>query len=203
MPERGSTQHSARMDDELERETESLVRGAPVESRADESRMMEAAAEGEPAPDAHISTDDVEQRSLLAISLRPSAFPGDRDALVAVAEEQFAEERVIEWLETLPEGVEFANVEAVWEALGGRRETREASEMMPQPRPMPPPVTRETARAPEPEPHEEPRAAVTAESPALPFPLSVVARAFALAGATVQCALGVANGAVREVRRRF
>src|ERR1700704_5399854 len=78
VPERGSTQHSARVDEELHKETESLLRGSPVEARAEDWRRMEPPADGEPLPDSRVTIDDVELRSLLATSLRPSAFPGDR-----------------------------------------------------------------------------------------------------------------------------
>src|SRR5438045_5661112 len=88
--------------------------------------MMEPGGEGEPQPDARLSVDEIELRSLLAVSLRPGAFPADRDRLVRVAREENAEDWVVTWLQTLPEAVEFRTVGAVWEALGGRRESRDA-----------------------------------------------------------------------------
>ena len=48
--ERGSDKHSARVDDEMERETRSITQGAPIESRASESRMKEPAGDDEPMP---------------------------------------------------------------------------------------------------------------------------------------------------------
>jgi hypothetical protein len=51
-----------------------------------------------------------------------SAFPGDRDALLAEAEENDAPEAVLAALRQLPEGREFATVYDVWEALGGEIE---------------------------------------------------------------------------------
>jgi hypothetical protein len=60
----------------------------------------------------------------LARHLRPSAFPGDRDALVAAATGEFAPDGVVERLRGLPSGENFTNVEEVWLALGGHRETR-------------------------------------------------------------------------------
>jgi hypothetical protein len=106
MVERGSTRHSPRVDDELE---------------------GEAAAEGEPKPGAVVSVDEVELRSLLATSLRPSAFPAERDRLLEVAREEQAEDGVLEWLSALPAAVTFPNVQSVWEALGGAHESREHS----------------------------------------------------------------------------
>jgi Protein of unknown function (DUF2795) len=134
--ERRSTQHSPRIDDLLDKETESITRGAPTEARTEEWRQMEPAADDEPLPDARIAgdtfpengvlhLDEIEDRSLLAISLRPSAFPATSSVLVEVAEEQHAEPRVMEWLERLDPDVTFRNVEDVWEALGGRHEERE------------------------------------------------------------------------------
>lgn len=128
MTERGSTRHGARVDDELKAESESLVRGSPVESRAEAWRQKEPPAEGEPDPDALPSRSEVEERSLLAMSLRPSAFPGDRARLVAVAEAEHASPEVMAWLGRLPPDVEFANVQSVWGALGGMHEQREAAQ---------------------------------------------------------------------------
>lgn len=141
MTERGSNHHSPRIDDELGRETESLTRGAPVESRAEDWRRQEGPADGEPMPDARIASapdddaaanaapdlDEVEARSLLATSLRPSAFPANRDALLAVAEEQHAEPQVMAWLRALPGDDEFATVQDVWQAIGGAPERRDRS----------------------------------------------------------------------------
>jgi Protein of unknown function (DUF2795) len=134
--ERRSTQHSPRIDDALEKETGSITRGSPSEARSEEWHQMEPAADDEPVPDARIAgdpfpeddtldLDEIEDRSLLAISLRPSAFPGTRSALLEIAEQQYAEPRVMSWLQRLDPDVTFQNVEDVWEALGGRHEERE------------------------------------------------------------------------------
>ncbi len=136
MAERRSTQHSPRIDDVLEKETESITRGSPSEARSEEWHQMEPAADDEPVPDARIAgdpfpeddtldLDEIEDRSLLAISLRPSAFPGTRSKLLEIAEQQYAEPRVMSWLQRLDPYVTFQNVEDVWEALGGRHEERE------------------------------------------------------------------------------
>jgi hypothetical protein len=97
--ERGSTEHSPRVDEELDAEVESV--------------------------DTLVVIDDVERRSLLATSLRPSAFPGDRDRLVEVAREEQADDVIVEWLGGLPGGLLFENVQSVWEALGGGHESRD------------------------------------------------------------------------------
>jgi hypothetical protein len=174
VPERGSTQHSARVDEELHKETESLLRGSPVEARAEDWRRMEPPADGEPFPDAHVTVDDVELRSLLAISLRPSAFPGDRARLLAVAEEEHAEDRILEWLGSLPARQTFPNVEAVWESLGGAKEQRD--------NPMP-------------EASSQPAPAAIDQS--------IVRRVRGLAMAGVELAVGLVIEAVLQVRRRL
>jgi hypothetical protein len=204
--ERGSNHHSPRVDDELAHETQSLVRGAPVEARAEEWRQQEAPADGEPAPDSHVSVDDIELRSLLAISLRPSAFPGWRDGLIAVAEEEHAEERVLEWLTSLPDDVEFVNVEQVWEALGGQYERRDNAallhaEPIPEQPPRPAPEPRLEARQ-EPEPPAE-RAPAT-PAPAVPAPApSLAGRVCGIARAGAEIAVGAAIQTVQEIRRRL
>jgi hypothetical protein len=194
MPERGSTRHSARVDEELEREVESLTRGAPVEARAEEWRQMEPAAEGEPNPDGITSVNDVELRSLLAVSLRPSAFPGDRARMLEVAREEHAEDRVLAWLESLPNDEQFETVQSVWEALGGGYESRDAPDLGSDPQ-IATPVGRPIETPPAP-----PAAPLAEEEPASP---SLLGRVVGIAFAGVSLAAGVAAEAVRIVRRRF
>jgi hypothetical protein len=59
--ERRSEKHNPRLDDEMKRETKSLVRGAPVEARAEESREQEGPADGEPTPQSIISPPPPEE----------------------------------------------------------------------------------------------------------------------------------------------
>jgi hypothetical protein len=125
MTERGSSQHGPRIDEEMKSETASLVHGAPVESRAEAWRQMEPAGEDEPDPDAIPARDEIEARSVLAMSLRPSAFPGDRARLIGMAQAENATQEVMSWLDRLPADVTFANVQAVWDALGGMHEHRD------------------------------------------------------------------------------
>ncbi len=134
--ERSSDKHAPRVDEELKHETESLTRGSPVESRAEESREQEGPGDGEPAPDALLTGeaapsanrdtlghDEIEARAELARHLQPRVFPADRDTLVASARQSGADETLVARLGQLPEGT-FAHLEAVWEALGGRVEYR-------------------------------------------------------------------------------
>ncbi|CAN5869234.1 hypothetical protein BH24ACT3_BH24ACT3_19140 [soil metagenome] len=53
------------------------------------------------------------------------AFPADRDALVNAARRNFADDRFIDALGTLPGGRTYETTEEVWEALGGRGEGQE------------------------------------------------------------------------------
>lgn len=117
--ERGSDKVNPRVDAELEQETQGLQRGAPVDSRAEDFRKQEEGGEDQPAPDARPEVTQAEARSELARHLEPSAFPADRQALLAAAEEQHATEAVLGLLKQLPEDRTFQNVEEVWEALGG------------------------------------------------------------------------------------
>ncbi len=120
--ERASDKHAQRLDDAMAADTRSMTQGAPIEARDRDERLQE----GGEGPEAVVprGVDERDGRSELARHLRPSAFPGDREALLAVARDEDAPGAVLEALRVLPEGVEFANVEAVWEALGGHREAR-------------------------------------------------------------------------------
>src|SRR5215211_7303160 len=135
--ERQSNLHSPRVDEEMQHEVESLTRGSPVEARIEESRLMEDAGDGEPVAQAIVgelqdaeggdeiagglSRGEVIGRSELAIHLRPSIFPAGRDAILECAEEEHAPGNLLGQLRALPHG-SYANVQEVWEALGGKRE---------------------------------------------------------------------------------
>jgi hypothetical protein len=126
--QRDSNRHSPRLDDELKRETESLVRGAPVESRAEESREQEGAAEGEREPSARtrsggLNEEEAAQRSDLSRHLRLSVFPAASDALLEEAEANNAPAHVLADLRRLPPDVTFGTVHEVWAALTGTVET--------------------------------------------------------------------------------
>ena len=131
--ERQSAKHSPRLDEQLQQETESMVRAAPVESRVEEHREQEPAGDDEPVADALLQGgrdpvnnpnpdhDALQDRSELARFLEPSAFPGDRERLLAAAMQEQAPQWILSSLERLPDG-SYANVERVWEALGGEGE---------------------------------------------------------------------------------
>jgi hypothetical protein len=132
---RGSDKHSPRQDESLQRDTRPLTQGANHEGHIEDYRAQEGETDDEPVSDAiltgdrgrvnddDLAHDEVETRSLLAASLRPSIWPADREALMACATEQHAPAWLVELLAGLPDGT-FSHTEAVWEALGGRVEFR-------------------------------------------------------------------------------
>ena len=129
--ERGSDKHSPRVDEELEHETRSLRQGAPIESRVEEFREQEGPGEDQPTPAPRVTQatgsldlDDAEARSDIARYLDPSAFPADREGLVANAEANNAPEVVLERLQALPGGTTYDALPDVWAALGGTVEHR-------------------------------------------------------------------------------
>jgi hypothetical protein len=133
--ERGSDKHGPRVDEEMEHETRSIEQGGAVEAHVEEEHEHEPAADREPIPDERIrggretgalTRDELEARSNLARSVEPSAFPGDRDALLASAQEEQADDSVLELLRQLPPGRQFETVQEVWAVLGGRTERERA-----------------------------------------------------------------------------
>jgi hypothetical protein len=128
--ERDSTKHGPRLDDELKKETQSLVQGAPIESRVEESREHEGPGEGDrnvdarTAPAGSLGSDSVEARRELSRHLRLSAFPATRDGLTAEAESQNAPGPVLDALRRLPHGITFATVHEVWAAVEGHSDLR-------------------------------------------------------------------------------
>ncbi|MDF2738986.1 MAG: hypothetical protein K0S88_352 [Actinomycetia bacterium] len=132
--ERGSDKHSPRVDEQLDHDTRSLRQGAPVESRVEEHREQEGPGEDQPTPDARLTggrataasldLDDAEARADIARFLTPSAFPADREALLADAEGNHAPATVVERLQALPAGRAYENVQDIWSALGGTVEHR-------------------------------------------------------------------------------
>jgi hypothetical protein len=139
--ERGSDKHSPRVDEEMDHETRSLQQGAPLESRVEEFREQEGPGEDQPTPESRLTKgrtgsldpegrtgsldlDDAEARSELARYLDPSAFPAERDGLVANAEANNAPEVVQERLQALPAGRTYEALPDVWAGLGSTVEHR-------------------------------------------------------------------------------
>ena len=122
--QRASDKHSPRVDEAMAHDTRSVVQGAPVEARDREERLQEGGEAAESLADPALEEEARVARSEVARHLRPSAFPGDRDRLLAVAREEHASDAVLDLLALLPADVTFPNVEVVWETLGGQPEQR-------------------------------------------------------------------------------
>lgn len=132
MAERRSDKHGAMLDDEIAEEVDSVTRGAPVESRAQEDREQEGPADTEPTPDERVQgqrgskvvdLDALELRADIARHLDPSVFPADRRRILESARAHHAPEPILDLLESLPEGF-YENLQVVWEGLGGTSEQR-------------------------------------------------------------------------------
>lgn len=134
--ERTTTKHGPLVDDELENETQSLQRGAPVEARRQQGREKEGAGDDQATPEPDVGGDeltwqgqeidrgDVRTREEIAQAISDAGFPASRNLLVGVAKETGAADWVVEALERLPVNKSFGTVEAVWEDLGGPEERR-------------------------------------------------------------------------------
>ena len=132
--ERETTKHSPRIDDQMVHETSGLLQGRTFgegreEGYTQESPEDDAGAGRRPEVEIQhspVQPDEVELRSDLAVSLRPSAFPATADQLRAVAREEFAPEPVLDLLDGLPDGT-YQTVAEIWEATGGETERREGT----------------------------------------------------------------------------
>ncbi len=131
--ERDSNKHSPRLDEEMKREVDPLTRGAPVDSRAAESRASEPAADGERQPDQVGSTteagtgsltpQEVELRQDLARFLDGKIFPATQDDVLANARSNGAPEHVTAWFKRLPNRT-YEGFPEVWETGSGHDEPR-------------------------------------------------------------------------------
>lgn len=129
-----SNKHGFRVDDAMSHETESLTRGAPIESRVEEWREAEPSGEDQPVADGILNGDaretngmghdELELRSELAKRLRTSVFPANRQVLEDVAVEENAPGHILDLIRRLPDGRTFENTADIWRALGGHVEGR-------------------------------------------------------------------------------
>jgi hypothetical protein len=128
-----NSKHGFRVDDAMAAETDSLTRGAPIESRVEEWREAEPSGEDQPVADAilngdtaqtGVAHDEVELRSELAKRLRTSAFPANRQTLEDVAMEEQAPGPILDLIRRLPDGRTYENVADIWRTLGGAVEYR-------------------------------------------------------------------------------
>jgi hypothetical protein len=127
--DRETDKHNPRLDDAMAQEVDSLLRGAPVESRTQEGRLQEDPAVGpgrrfDVDGQAGLGIDDTaaDRRAELARHLAAVRFPAGRDRLVAAAEADHAPEDLVQALRALPEDEEYVNLQAVWMAIGGEAE---------------------------------------------------------------------------------
>src|SRR5215217_1889024 len=133
--ERGSSKHGPRLDEEMGREVRGLVQGG-TDPRAEEWHQTEPAGEDQAdarwAPSGYdragvppgMTREEVDERSNLGRFIPMTAFPGDRDKLVAAARDMEAPDSVLDQLAQLPAGRTFATVSDVWAALGHHNEER-------------------------------------------------------------------------------
>lgn len=126
--ERESVQHGPLRDDDLAKNVEDLIRGAPVASRAAENRRLEdpvedTGVEAGGRPDTGrmggLDEEELDERAELSALLVGLHYPATRDDAAETAARNGASEAVIGRLRSLPAG-EFAVFEAIWEALGGQ-----------------------------------------------------------------------------------
>jgi hypothetical protein len=133
--ERGNSKHGPRLDDQMEHEVRGMLQGG-VDTRVEEWRDPEPPGEDQPtatrAPGGYeragvpigMTPEEVDQRSRIGRFIPLSALPGDREDLLAAAEEMEAPRDVIDRLASLPADRVFETVNQVWAALGGHNEER-------------------------------------------------------------------------------
>jgi hypothetical protein len=129
-----STKHSPRLDDELEHETQGMMR-AERATRAEEWREVEPVAEGDPDIDSDpagtltggtpVGTDPdaVVARAELARWLDRADYPANGAQLVAAARDHRAPDAVVGELSRLPDGETYERIGDVVRALGYPTET--------------------------------------------------------------------------------
>jgi Protein of unknown function (DUF2795) len=125
--ERGSAKHSPRLDDELEREDQTITRSGqpphtqesretePFEEPPLDAELPEGAAPGTPAG---MTPADVERRSEIARWLEPHKFPSERDTMLDYLQREGAPDEVIDAIATLPARRTFGRTGDVIRALG-------------------------------------------------------------------------------------
>ena len=114
-----SDKHSARMDEDLQKDTRG-GQDAREQLRADDSRPDVVQAQEGVLDDA-----DAERRSALARAIEPGVFPARPAELEASAAGNFAADGIIRALQALPDRV-YENVQDVWSTLGGPVEEKRA-----------------------------------------------------------------------------
>ena len=120
-----------RIDDKRKHDTASLTHGAGVDARSREDfRDQDPVEAPNPADrrDVHtasgvgISQREADARAEIARAIAAAHFPARGIALVNAAEAAHAPDTIVTALRGLPRGQTFADVQAVWAALGGHTE---------------------------------------------------------------------------------
>jgi Protein of unknown function (DUF2795) len=115
--DRANSKHSPRVDDQMAQETLGLTQGAGAGARAEEWHEPEPPAEGEPepAPIPDIETDN-DELSRFGRYIPLGALPGDRDRLMAGAQELNAPDDILAMLGRLEPDRVFRTVAEIWAA---------------------------------------------------------------------------------------
>jgi Protein of unknown function (DUF2795) len=128
--ERGSSKHSARLDEQMEHEVEGMMT-AERPTRAEEWKEAEPAGEDQPDPGRYdgpadrqpgvppgMTREEVELRSEIAAALPRSVFPADESALLGHLVDNNAPDRLRQLISQLPTGQMYDQVSDVVRALG-------------------------------------------------------------------------------------
>lgn len=117
MEQRANSKHSPRVDDQMAQETLGYTKGSGSGARAEEWHEAEPPAEGEPEPAyiPDIETDN-DELSRFGTYIPLGALPGDRDRLIAGAQELNAPDDIMRALDRLePEHI-YTTVAEIWGA---------------------------------------------------------------------------------------
>ena len=115
--ERGSSKHSPRVDDQMAGEVSGTVTGL-AGGRAQEWKMAEPAGEDQPSVD-RIPDEDENDFSRFGRYVG-RVLPGDRDAVLASAEDLDAPDDILDRIRQLPPGRTFQNLKEVWDTATGQ-----------------------------------------------------------------------------------
>ena len=132
--DRGSSEHSPRMDERLEHDVQGMMKGGRP-THAEEWKEPEPAGEDQadpgqlgepldrqPAPPPGMSREEVELRSLIGEYLHRTVFPADVSGLLDALAQTRAPDRLLQLVRQLPTATMFASLAEVLAALGLHRE---------------------------------------------------------------------------------
>ncbi|MFL6239125.1 MAG: DUF2795 domain-containing protein [Actinomycetes bacterium] len=132
--ERGSDKVSRRLDEQMQHETEGLVRSGRS-THAEEWKDPEPSGEDQPdadrSPDGTLvggipdgmTPDDIEGRAELAGYIGKEAYPLVRAQVIDLVIENNAPDRVVNLVKNLPSDRQFENINDIWTAVGGSVES--------------------------------------------------------------------------------